>query len=51
MSNVVAILRYVEETPELRDRVQEIMVRIFRELGQEHPFSVNYRRRLATTLY
>jgi thioredoxin-like negative regulator of GroEL len=27
------------------------MVGLFRELGQEHPLAVQYRRRLATALY
>jgi len=34
-----------------RTRVRELMVAIFRELGQDHPLSVRYRRRLATALY
>jgi putative thioredoxin len=34
-----------------RERVRELMVALFRELGQEHPLSVRYRRRLATALY
>jgi putative thioredoxin len=34
-----------------RDRVRELMVAIFRELGQEHPLSTRYRRELATALY
>lgn len=34
-----------------RERIREIMVAIFQELGQDDPVSVSYRRRLATTLY
>ena len=34
-----------------RDRVREVMVAVFQELGQEHPLSTAYRRRLATALY
>jgi putative thioredoxin len=34
-----------------RDRVRELMVAVFDELGQDHPLSTQYRRRLATTLY
>ena len=34
-----------------RDRVRELMVAIFRELGQEHPLSARFRRSLATALY
>jgi putative thioredoxin len=36
---------------ERRDRIREVMVEIFKELGQDHPLSVAYRRRLATALY
>ena len=38
-------------TPERRERIREVMVALFQELGQDHPLSVSYRRRLATTLY
>jgi putative thioredoxin len=34
-----------------RDRVRELMVAIFNELGQEHPLAVSYRRQLAAALY
>jgi thioredoxin len=34
-----------------RERVREVMVAIFQELGQDDPVAVSYRRRLATTLY
>ena len=34
-----------------RDRVRELMVAVFEDLGQEHELSTRYRRRLATTLY
>jgi thioredoxin len=34
-----------------RERIREIMVAVFQELGQEHPLSVSYRRRLASALY
>jgi putative thioredoxin len=37
--------------PDRRDRIRELMVAIFQELGQEHALSVSYRRRLATALY
>jgi putative thioredoxin len=36
---------------ERRDRVREVMVAVFQELGQDHPVSTAYRRRLATALY
>lgn len=36
---------------ERRDRVRELMVAIFQELGQEHPLSTRYRRQLASALY
>jgi putative thioredoxin len=34
-----------------RDRVRELMVALFAELGQEHELSTRYRRQLASTLY
>ncbi len=34
-----------------RDRVRELMVALFEELGQEHPLSESYRRQLAAALY
>jgi putative thioredoxin len=37
--------------PERRDRIRELMVALFEELGQEHPLSTQYRRQLASTLY
>jgi putative thioredoxin len=36
---------------ERRDRIRELMVLLFEELGQEHPLSLRYRRRLAAALY
>ena len=36
---------------ERRERIRELMVTLFEELGQEHPLSTTYRRRLATALY
>lgn len=41
----------IEAEPERRERIREVMVRIFKELGQDHPLSAAYRRRLATALY
>ncbi|MGH3044439.1 MAG: tetratricopeptide repeat protein [Gaiellaceae bacterium] len=37
--------------PEQRERIREIMVTLFGELGPEHPLTTRYRRRLATALY
>jgi putative thioredoxin len=34
-----------------RDRLRELMVAIFEDLGPEHPLSVRFRRQLATALY
>jgi thioredoxin len=34
-----------------RERVRELMVAIFQELGQDHPLSTRYRRDLAAVLY
>jgi thioredoxin-like negative regulator of GroEL len=36
---------------ERRNRLRDVMVALFRELGQEHPLSLRYRRRLASALY
>jgi len=50
-----ALGRLLEEAqtaePERRERVRELMVAIFAELGQEHPLATDYRRRLAAALY
>jgi putative thioredoxin len=37
--------------PERRERIREIMVELFGELGPEDPVATRYRRRLASTLY
>jgi thioredoxin len=37
--------------PERRERIREVMVAIFDELGQDDPLALRYRRRLATALY
>jgi thioredoxin len=37
--------------PDRRERIRQIMVALFRELGPEDPVAVSYRRRLAATLY
>jgi|SRR5919198_1012652 putative thioredoxin len=34
-----------------REEIRDLMVRIFLELGQEHPLASSYRRRLAASLY
>jgi putative thioredoxin len=34
-----------------REQTRELMVRLFGELGHEHPLTVQYRRKLATALY
>jgi thioredoxin len=36
---------------ERRERIREIMVTLFKELGHEDPVATRYRRRLASTLY
>jgi putative thioredoxin len=36
---------------DLRERIRQIMVGVFAELGQDHPLAVKYRRRLASSLY
>jgi thioredoxin-like negative regulator of GroEL len=37
--------------PEGRERLREIALAVFHDLGQEDPVTVTYRRRLATALY
>jgi thioredoxin len=37
--------------PEDRERARQTMVELFGELGQEHPLSTAYRRKLAALLY
>ena len=36
---------------DLRDRIRQVMVGVFTELGQDHPLASKYRRRLASALY
>jgi putative thioredoxin len=45
------LLARVAADPDRRDETREVMVRLFNELGQEHPLASLYRRRLATALY
>ncbi len=35
----------------VRDRIRQVMVGVFADLGQDHPISAEYRRRLAAALY
>ncbi len=39
------------QDPGRRDEVRQLMVELFAELGQAHPLSIAYRKRLATLLY
>jgi thioredoxin len=45
------LARVDDAEPETRDRVRRLMVTLFRDLGQDHPLSERYRRRLAAALY
>jgi putative thioredoxin len=36
---------------ERQERIRQVMVALFEELGQDHPLSQQYRRRLATALF
>jgi len=45
------LVRTEDADPERRDQIREWMVSLFGELGQEHPLSTAYRRRLAAALY
>ncbi|HEY7003264.1 MAG TPA: thioredoxin [Gaiellaceae bacterium] len=37
--------------PERRDRIRQVMLALFEELGQDDPLSAQYRKRLAMALY
>ncbi|HUZ83884.1 MAG TPA: tetratricopeptide repeat protein [Gaiellales bacterium] len=37
--------------PDGRDRIRRVLIGIFSDLGQDHPLSLEYRRRLAAALY
>jgi thioredoxin len=41
----------VDGEPERRERIRQVMVALFDELGHDHPLASRYRRRLATALY
>jgi thioredoxin-like negative regulator of GroEL len=36
---------------DLRDRLRQVMVGVFTDLGQDHPLAARYRRELASALY
>lgn len=45
------LLDAVRVAPELRDDLRAAMLAVFAELGEQHPLSVRFRRRLAQALY
>jgi putative thioredoxin len=45
------LLGEIESRPESKDETRALMVQLFGELGQEHPVTVEYRRKLASALY
>lgn len=45
------LLERARSDPDQRDAVRELMVRLFGELGHEHPLTVEFRRKLATAIY
>jgi thioredoxin-like negative regulator of GroEL len=47
------LLERVETVPtsEEREETRDLMVRIFKELGQEHPLSSTWRRKLAAAVF
>jgi thioredoxin len=47
----LAILLRRAEDPAKREEARKVMIALFNELGQDHPVSVQYRRRLAALLY
>jgi thioredoxin-like negative regulator of GroEL len=40
-----------DSSPERRERLREVAVAVFHDLGHEDPVTIAYRRRLATALY
>jgi putative thioredoxin len=36
---------------DVRERIRQVMIGVFTELGQDHPLALKYRRRLASALY
>ena len=45
------LLARAQNDPEQREAVRELMVRLFGELGHDHPLTVEFRRKLATAIY
>jgi thioredoxin-like negative regulator of GroEL len=45
------LLDAVRGVPALRDDLRETMLGVFAELGDQHPLTVRFRRRLAQALY
>jgi thioredoxin len=43
--------RLEEAEPDERERIRRLMIALFQDLGQEHPSTERYRRRLAAALY
>jgi thioredoxin-like negative regulator of GroEL len=49
---LATLLAAVEDADtDRRDRLRELAVRLFADLGHEHPLTLRYRRRLAAALY
>jgi putative thioredoxin len=49
LTHLLDAVRSVE--PRLREDVRDTMLGIFRELGEHHPLSTRFRRRLARAIY
>jgi putative thioredoxin len=45
------LLERLEQQPEQKEEIRSLMVELFGELGQNHPLTSTYRRKLATALY
>jgi thioredoxin-like negative regulator of GroEL len=45
------LVEIAEATPERRERLREVAVAVFQDLGPDDPTTVAYRRRLAAALY
>ena len=48
---VLLLAAIVAADGDVRDRLRQVMVGVFTDLGQDHPLAAKYRRELASALY
>jgi putative thioredoxin len=51
LAHLLDAIRTVPRDSDLREALREAMVGVFRELGDQHPLTVRFRRRLSQALY